>query len=156
MPAGLLGCVWRRCLTERHVFRGNAERRFPQPAIPGWYWGQFWRKLAGRKDKLTILADAAWRVLGAWLEQLVAESSGKNNRGLIPVCGEALATTGPHPATYHRVPAGKREMTAGGRAAKHGQHCVTFNLRTPYAVGQILPLGIRGFVPPASQPAWIP
>ena len=41
-------------------------------------------------DKLTILADESVRTFGSWLEQLVAESSGKNGKGLIPVDQEPI------------------------------------------------------------------
>ena len=44
---------------------------------------------AGR-DKLTILASDEITEIGAWLEQLVAESTGKQGKGLIPVDGEPL------------------------------------------------------------------
>ncbi len=44
---------------------------------------------AGR-DKLTIVASPAIRDLGAWLEQLVAESTGKNGRAIIPLDRELL------------------------------------------------------------------
>lgn len=44
---------------------------------------------AGR-DKLTILASASIYDLGAWLEQLVAESTGKNGVAIIPVDREPL------------------------------------------------------------------
>jgi transaldolase/glucose-6-phosphate isomerase len=37
------------------------------------------------RDKTTILASPAINDLGAWLEQLLAESTGKNGKGLIPV-----------------------------------------------------------------------
>ncbi|HZA60260.1 MAG TPA: glucose-6-phosphate isomerase [Actinomycetota bacterium] len=43
--------------------------------------------LAGR-DKLTIRADPGAAPLGAWLEQLVAESTGKDGRGILPVHAE--------------------------------------------------------------------
>ncbi|HKO60479.1 MAG TPA: bifunctional transaldolase/phosoglucose isomerase [Pyrinomonadaceae bacterium] len=43
------------------------------------------------RDKLTILSSSGIHDLGAWLEQLVAESTGKNGNGLIPVDREALA-----------------------------------------------------------------
>lgn len=43
------------------------------------------------RDKLTIVSSAGIHDLGAWLEQLVAESTGKNGNGLIPVDREALA-----------------------------------------------------------------
>lgn len=43
------------------------------------------------RDKLTIISSPGIHDLGAWLEQLVAESTGKNGHGLIPVDREALA-----------------------------------------------------------------
>jgi len=42
---------------------------------------------AGR-DKVTLFASSGISSLGAWLEQLLAESTGKNGKGLIPVDGE--------------------------------------------------------------------
>jgi glucose-6-phosphate isomerase len=43
--------------------------------------------LAG-KDKLTLLTSPSLRPLGYWIEQLVAESTGKEGRGIVPVEGE--------------------------------------------------------------------
>lgn len=48
------------------------------------------------RDKLTIIASPGIRDLGAWLEQLVAESTGKNGKGVIPVDREPVAA----PALY--------------------------------------------------------
>ncbi len=45
---------------------------------------------AGR-NKLTIFATPGFAGFGAWAEQLVAESTGKNGVAIIPVCGEPLA-----------------------------------------------------------------
>jgi transaldolase / glucose-6-phosphate isomerase len=42
-------------------------------------------------DKLTIVASPAIFDLGAWLEQLIAESTGKLGKGIIPVDRERLA-----------------------------------------------------------------
>ena len=42
------------------------------------------------RDKMTIVASPGISDLGAWLEQLVAESTGKDGKGLIPIDGEAL------------------------------------------------------------------
>src|SRR5690606_13406886 len=44
---------------------------------------------AGR-DKLTLLLPPAFKAFGLWVEQLVAESTGKQGLGLIPVVGEPL------------------------------------------------------------------
>src|SRR4029077_21054630 len=44
---------------------------------------------AGR-DKVTIITSPGIHDLGAWLEQLIAESTGKQGKGIIPVDREAL------------------------------------------------------------------
>jgi transaldolase / glucose-6-phosphate isomerase len=41
-------------------------------------------------DKLTIIASPSIAAFGAWIEQLVAESTGKNGRGIIPIADEPL------------------------------------------------------------------
>ena len=46
------------------------------------------------RDKLTLISSAGIRDLGAWLEQLLAESTGKNGKGVVPVDREPLATPG--------------------------------------------------------------
>jgi transaldolase / glucose-6-phosphate isomerase len=48
------------------------------------------------RDKLTIIASPGIFDLGAWLEQLIAESTGKIGKGIIPVDRESLAK----PAAY--------------------------------------------------------
>ncbi|MDB5590107.1 bifunctional transaldolase/phosoglucose isomerase [Enterovirga sp.] len=48
---------------------------------------------AGR-DKITMVAPAALKDFGAWAEQLIAESTGKDGLGLIPVDGEPLGAPG--------------------------------------------------------------
>jgi transaldolase/glucose-6-phosphate isomerase len=46
---------------------------------------------AGRgRDKITMLASPALASFGAWVEQLFAESTGKQGKGLIPIDGEPL------------------------------------------------------------------
>jgi transaldolase/glucose-6-phosphate isomerase len=53
--------------------------------------------LAGR-DKVTFATSRSFALLPAWLEQLIAESTGKNGKGIVPVAGEPL---GP-PEVYGR------------------------------------------------------
>lgn len=52
---------------------------------------------AGR-DKLTLVVPAALESFGLWVEQLVAESTGKNGAGIVPIAGEPFAG----PAAYGR------------------------------------------------------
>ncbi|MBI3049414.1 MAG: hypothetical protein HYY76_14000 [Acidobacteria bacterium] len=40
------------------------------------------------RDKLTLRLPAALAPLGLWIEQLIAESTGKNGKGIVPIVGE--------------------------------------------------------------------
>src|SRR5436309_6705504 len=44
------------------------------------------------RDKVTIIAPAAMRSFVIWAEQLIAESTGKEGKGLVPVADEALGS----------------------------------------------------------------
>ncbi|HUP46028.1 MAG TPA: bifunctional transaldolase/phosoglucose isomerase, partial [Thermoanaerobaculia bacterium] len=43
---------------------------------------------AAGRDKLTLITPAPLDTLGLWIEQLVAESTGKEGKGILPVAGE--------------------------------------------------------------------
>ena len=61
---------------------------------PGLELGAFMavNALAGR-DKVTLLTTPEFSAFGMWVDQLLAESTGKNGKGLVPITGEpALAT----------------------------------------------------------------
>ncbi len=64
---------------------------------PGLLLGAIWGEaaLAGR-DKLTVVTSASLAAFPNWLEQLIAESTGKDGTGIVPVAGEDLA----EPAAY--------------------------------------------------------
>ena len=47
--------------------------------------------VAGR-DKLTLVLDQPLEALGLWIEQLIAESTGKEGKGILPVNGESLGS----------------------------------------------------------------
>ena len=48
------------------------------------------------RDKLTLITPAPLDTLGLWIEQLIAESTGKEGKGILPVAGEPLL----NPADY--------------------------------------------------------
>ncbi len=69
----------------------SCDASVPPAHNPGVQLGAFLGELArGGRDKLTIVTTSGLVALGAWLEQLVAESTGKRGRGIVPVDGEAL------------------------------------------------------------------
>ncbi|MGV8057826.1 MAG: glucose-6-phosphate isomerase [Smithellaceae bacterium] len=54
--------------------------------------------LAGKgRNRLTFIFPPSWAPFGGWLEQLIAESTGKEGKGILPVCGEPLNV----PAAYN-------------------------------------------------------
>jgi transaldolase/glucose-6-phosphate isomerase len=50
------------------------------------------------RDKLTLVLDPRLEAFGLWIEQLIAESTGKEGKGIFPVVGETLGA----PADYGR------------------------------------------------------
>jgi transaldolase/glucose-6-phosphate isomerase len=42
------------------------------------------------RDKLTLVAPPSLDAFGLWVEQLIAESTGKNGKGIVPIAGEPL------------------------------------------------------------------
>jgi hypothetical protein len=46
---------------------------------------------AAGRDKLTLVLDRPLEALGLWIEQLIAESTGKEGKGILPVNGEPLS-----------------------------------------------------------------
>ena len=63
--------------------------RRPGPDNPGARLGASLGALAAEgRDKVTLILPPELQRLGLWIEQLLAESTGKTGRGLIPVSGE--------------------------------------------------------------------
>jgi glucose-6-phosphate isomerase len=86
--AGLdTGALLGRAAAMASACRDGAAARNPGVAL-GITLGALAR--AGR-DKLTIVTSAPLAAFGGWLEQLIAESTGKEGKAIVPVDGEALA-----------------------------------------------------------------
>ena len=43
-----------------------------------------------KRDKITFLCSPSLTAFPAWIEQLIAESTGKDRKGIVPVAGEKL------------------------------------------------------------------
>jgi len=95
VPAALIGVDLRRLLDRAQRAAGACEPGIDLGENPGAWLGAILGIMheAGR-DKLTLIAPPAIASFGDWVEQLVAESTGKEGRGILPVVGEPLATPG--------------------------------------------------------------
>lgn len=65
-------------------------------ANPGLYLGALLGGMAlDGRDKVTFILSPQFSTFGYWLEQLIAESMGKHERGIVPVEGEIANGSGP-------------------------------------------------------------
>ena len=90
VPAALLGVSGATLLAPALEMADACQ--LDSPANPGLRLGVFMgTQAAAGRDKLTFFGSPALAPLGAWIEQLVAESTGKLGRGILPVVGEPAA-----------------------------------------------------------------
>jgi transaldolase/glucose-6-phosphate isomerase len=143
VPAGLLGVDLNRLLDRAAWMQRQCIHEVPAARNPGLVLGAIIAEanLQGR-DKLTLIADPELAPFGAWLEQLIAESSGKQGKGILPVDGEPLAAPncyGPDRLFAHLVsPDGTRaeaNRRASIRLLKTGQPVIEFPVADPYDLG---------------------
>jgi transaldolase / glucose-6-phosphate isomerase len=94
------------------------------------------------RDKLTIVTSKGIFDLGAWLEQLIAESTGKSGKGIIPVDRERLASPDTYGTdrvfAYLRLEADpdEEQSAAVDALANAGHPVVRIVLRNVYNLGQ--------------------
>jgi transaldolase/glucose-6-phosphate isomerase len=93
VPAALIGLDIKRLLADAARMTQSCEALVPPSANPGVRLGVALGVLARdfKRDKITIVASRSIASMGAWLEQLLAESTGKQGKGLVPIDGEILS-----------------------------------------------------------------
>jgi glucose-6-phosphate isomerase len=117
VPAALIGVDLERLLDGVRAVAVACGPDVPAGDNPGLRLGAVLGEaaLAGR-DKLTIVAEPRLRALGAWIEQLVAESTGKEGRGILPVDLETLGDPEVYGADRAFVKVGLDSIAATGMA----------------------------------------
>ena len=91
VPAALIGADVEGLLERAHEMLHACHHCVPPTENPGAWLGAVLGEgaLAGR-DKLTLVLPETISTLGSWIEQLIAESTGKEGKGILPVEGEPL------------------------------------------------------------------
>jgi glucose-6-phosphate isomerase/transaldolase/glucose-6-phosphate isomerase len=91
------------------------------------------------RDKLTLVIDPAYESLGLWIEQLIAESTGKEGKGILPVALEPLEYVshyGSDRAFVVIAPAGKTSLPGKLDAMKAAGHPVSLlRMESPLDLG---------------------
>jgi transaldolase/glucose-6-phosphate isomerase len=143
VPAAVMGADPARLLDEAALMRDACSPGIPAAHNPGVALGVRLGTLAlhGR-DKVTIIASPGIADLGAWLEQLIAESTGKHGKALIPVDRELPGS--PDVYAGDRVFVYLRLETAADPAQDHAVEAlerahhpiVRIGLTSEYAIAQ--------------------
>jgi transaldolase/glucose-6-phosphate isomerase len=91
VPAALMGLDVARLLRQTQSMVEACGAGVPVNQNPAALLGAVMAECAkAGRDKLTIVTDQKLSALGLWIEQLIAESTGKEGKGIVPIVGEAL------------------------------------------------------------------
>lgn len=91
VPAALLGIDLSRLFDKADWMRAQCGENVPAARNPGLALGAVIGESAlGGRDKLTVVSDAPLSAFAGWIEQIIAESSGKFGKGILPVPLEPL------------------------------------------------------------------
>ena len=143
VPAAAMGLDVGKFLKSTHEMVKACGANSAADANPGVILGTILGVAANHgRDKITIITSPGIFDLGAWLEQLIAESTGKIGKGIIPVDREKLAK----PETYgsDRVFAylqlanktNKAQDAAVAALEKAGHPVIRITLPNVYTLGQ--------------------
>jgi len=142
-PAAVMGLDTKRLLESAGRMVTVCRPVAPIETNPGVVLGAILGTLAGAgRDKLTLVTSPGIRGFGAWLEQLVAESTGKDEKAIIPVDQEPL---GP-PELYgndrlfvylrlETAPDGAQDAAVAA-LEQAGQPVIRIRVADPYELGQ--------------------
>ena len=143
VPAALMGMDVQRFLDRSALMVQACSASVPPEVNPGVTLGLIMGTLAQHgRDKVTLVTSPGLDALGAWLEQLIAESTGKEGQGLIPIDAEPL---GP-PEVYgqdrlfiyirlNSAPSDEQDATVDA-LEKAGQPVVRISLEDTLSLGQ--------------------
>ena len=93
VPAAIMGVDVGRLLDRTELMVHSCAASVPADQNPAVLLGAILGTLAvAGRDKVTLIASPGISSIGAWLEQLIAESTGKLGKGIIPVDGEEVGS----------------------------------------------------------------
>jgi transaldolase/glucose-6-phosphate isomerase len=139
VPAALIGVDVAKLLHRAHRMAESCGQYVPAFQNPAAWLGAIMGEaaLAGQ-DKLTFVLSSSLATFGLWVEQLIAESTGKQGKGIVPVEGEPVGK----PAVYgdDRLFAyirmdGDPPNRAVSALEKAGQPVVTLTMRDKLDLG---------------------
>ncbi len=142
VPSAIMGVDPPKLLDRAEEMAHACASRVPVEANPGVVLGAILGVLArGSRDKVTIIASPGMWYFGAWLEQLLAESTGKAGKGLIPVDRESVGPPEVYGVdrvfVYLRIASAQdpSQDAALDALERAGQPVIRISLADPYDLG---------------------
>jgi glucose-6-phosphate isomerase len=139
VPAALGGVDLSALLDRTATMMQACSPSVPVSENPGaWLGAVFAEAAKAGRDKITIVAPSPVQSFGVWAEQLIAESTGKEGKGLVPVADEALGAPevyGSDRLFVRLALPGDVEPAALTALSKAGHPVVTLKLSDPLAIG---------------------
>jgi transaldolase/glucose-6-phosphate isomerase len=141
VPAALIGADVPLLLERARETQASCASYGLDDDNPGAWLGSIVGALAKKgRDKLTFVTSPSIASFGDWVEQLIAESTGKEGKGILPVVGEPLGD----PAVYGgdrlfvalELSGEELDNRALGRLEATGHPVVNLHLRDPYDLSQ--------------------
>jgi transaldolase/glucose-6-phosphate isomerase len=143
VPAAAIGIDLQRFLTLTHQMIDACSADAAAAENPGILLGTAFGVAArAGRDKVTIIPSPRLADFGAWAEQLIAESTGKNGQALIPVADEPLGTPEVYGADrifLHLTLSGDRDLAQDSsiEALENAGHpVVRIEVKSPDHLGQ--------------------
>jgi hypothetical protein len=142
LPMALAGVDVEAIVASARDVAAECAPEIPDSDNPGLLLGLALASLrdSGR-DKLTLIASPSLTTLPLWIEQLVAESTGKEGTGIIPVTHETVTDVGgysPDRVFVYIVLDGERDLALDsllGALAEDGHPVLRISLPRPEAIG---------------------
>jgi glucose-6-phosphate isomerase len=92
LPAALMGIDVERFLLNAKEMADECQSYVEASKNPGFYLGAVLGELhESEKDKVTFFVSPKFSSFPQWIEQLVAESTGKDGKGILPICDEEIS-----------------------------------------------------------------
>jgi transaldolase / glucose-6-phosphate isomerase len=139
VPGALMGVDVRELLERTQEMAASCDAAVPVEKNPGAWLGAAMGSLANRgRNKVTLLMSPQVATFGWWLEQLLAESTGKQGRGIVPVEGEPVGSPdayGGDRLFVHLRVNGEADDPAVRALEQAGQPVVTLTLRDKLDLG---------------------
>jgi transaldolase/glucose-6-phosphate isomerase len=142
VPAALIGIDLDKLLAAAEQMQRACEPLVPTLTHPGLWLGGVMGALALQgRDKVSFVSHPDLEIFGAWAEQLIAESTGKEGKGIVPVAGATVGN--PHDYgddrlfVYLRLEGDSQNPDEAVRALQQAGHpLITYTLRDRYDIAQ--------------------